>query len=99
MKNFRKFKISPENKRYLSTELSLRGILNFTEEENGQLYCYAKCSGEKFHAAHTRAVCERLTKETGLIHMSKAEMDTPGLFDAVNARHGSKDGSRYAVII
>lgn len=95
---FRKFRLSPENERYLLTELAFRGIPCFTETEDGQLYCYAKCSGEKFHAAHTRAVCERLTVETGLIHMSRAESEDSNLFFAILMRYGYENGG-YAVII
>lgn len=96
--DFKKFRVSPENKEFLRQELWLRWINNFFKEEENQLYCYAKCSRDQFKKIHTRAVCERLTIETGLIHMSREESNNIGLRGAILSKHGKINGGGAVII-
>lgn len=99
MKDYKKFRISPENRRDMRTELLLAYIKYFFSEEDGQLYCYAKCSGERFHKLHDRAVCNRLTRETGIMHMTQREADDCLLFWAIADRYGHYDDTSLSLVV
>ena len=69
----RKFKVKGELKDFIRSVLAREGIQHrFIQEENS-LYCETSLSGERFHKIVKRAYCEKLTKETGLLHVTYQE--------------------------
>lgn len=68
-----KFKVRGELKEYVRNILARDGIPHRFREDNGQLYCLTRLSGERFHKVVKRADCEKKSEETGILHLTYAE--------------------------
>lgn len=73
----KKFKVNEELKEYIRNVLARENIPHHFTKEGEQLYCIAAISGEKFHRVVKRAFCEKKTEETGILHLTFAESETP----------------------
>lgn len=69
----RKFKIRKNLKEYVRNILAREGVSHRFCEENEQMYCLVRMSGERFHKVVKRAYCEKMTEETGLLHLTYEE--------------------------
>lgn len=71
--SYREFKVREEVKGHLRIVLGRRGIPCHFKERDGQWYCRVRISGDRFHKALMRAICEKKTEETGLFYLTYAE--------------------------
>ena len=69
----RLFKVRGDLKEFIRNILAREGIQHRFLQNEEQLYCEVTLSGERFHKIVKRAYCEKLTKETGLLHVTYAE--------------------------
>lgn len=75
MKGKRRFKISKELKPYIRLALARQRTPFCIKKEGDNLYVEVPLSGERFHKIVLRARCEKLTKETGTVHLTREEAD------------------------
>lgn len=73
MTNAKKFKIKEELKEYVRNVLAREGVPHRFRKEEEQLYCITPVSGEKFHRVVKRAYCEKLSEESGILHLTYKE--------------------------
>lgn len=70
----RKYRVSKELKKYLRRVLVLsRATWHMETDENGQCWCYTTLSSNHFHRLVQRAKCEKITEETGVLHVTFKE--------------------------
>lgn len=79
----KKFKIKEEMREYIRNVLAREDIPHRFVKEGDQLYCIASLSGERFHKVVKRAYCEKLTDETGILHLTYRESENPNLSSAL----------------
>ena len=72
-KTANEFKVREELKPYLRTVLGRQGIPCWFRNKGGQCYCRVNLSGNKFHDAVMRAICEQKSEETGLLYLTYPE--------------------------
>ena len=72
-KTAKEFKVREEIKPYLRTVLGRQGIPCWFRYKRGQCYCRVHLSGNKFHNAVMRAICEQKSDETGLLYLTYPE--------------------------
>ena len=75
----KKFKINEDLKEYIRNILAREGIPHRFMKEGEQSYCLASISGEKFHKIAKRAYCEKMTEETGILHLTYRESQDANL--------------------
>ena len=79
MRTEKKFKVSTELKEYIRNVLARNGVSHRFVVDGEQLYCVAALSGERFHKAVKRAYCEKMTEETGVLHLTYQESQDANL--------------------
>ena len=88
MINKKKFKVSESLKPYVSVVLWREGTPHRFKQEDGEWYCLVSASGEKFHRVVKRAQCEKLTEETGLLHLTYEESQNVCISNALMKTFG-----------
>lgn len=73
----RKFKISKELKPYIRLALAGQRVPSHFGTDKDEDYVEVPLSGERFHKIVLRARCVRLTKETGIPHLTREESEDP----------------------
>lgn len=95
MKQTKKFKVSTELRDYIRNVLARDNVFHRFITEDDQLYCIAAISGERFHKVVKRALCEKRTAETGLLHVTYEESKNDALCEALMKLH---DANSFVVI-
>ena len=72
-KKTKRFRVDPNLKEHVRNVLSREGVSHRFITEEGQMYCLTSISGERFHKAVKRARCEKLTEESGILHLTYPE--------------------------
>lgn len=80
----REYRISRELRNYIFLVLKKQDIpYKFRADPDGRLYISVPVSGERFHRIVLRARCEKLTRETGIRHLTKEDAADPMYIQAV----------------
>lgn len=72
-KSYNEFKVREEIKPHLRIVLGRQGIPCWFKQREGQWYCRVRISGDRFHKALMRAICEKKSEETGLFYITYVE--------------------------
>lgn len=79
----RVFRISQELRPYIRLALARQKVPSHIFTKDGKNYIRIRMSGEKFHKVVLRARCEKLTHDTGLLHVTEEESDNPLFMETV----------------
>lgn len=83
-----RFKVKDELKPYVRCILIRREICHRFSQDNDQVYCEVQLTNEQFRNILERAYCEKLTEETGILHLTQRESDNVALSHALMKLYG-----------
>lgn len=86
----REYRISKELRIYIFLVLKKQDIpYKLRTDSDGQQYISVPVSGERFHKIVLRARCEKLTRKTGICHLTKEDAADPLYVQAVLPNGGA----------
>lgn len=85
----RKFRVSKELRNYILLVLARQKVPYKIERKDGNTFVKVPLSGERFHKVVLRARCEKLTKEKGILHLTKEESQNQSFVQSVLPNGGS----------
>ena len=67
----KRYRVSPELKKYVRRVLTMsRAQWRMVKDETGEWWCITNLSSNHFHRLVQRAKCEKVTEETGVLHVT-----------------------------
>ena len=81
--NAREYRVRDDIKKHLRTVLGRQWINCWFRKRRDQLYCRVCLSGNDFHRALKRALCEKLSDETGILYITLEESRDPAVAEAL----------------